>query len=68
MAGLLDGVIMVVESDKVQRDQTRQALQLLRSSNANVIGAVFNKRKKDLPLWLGVEFRRVSIAADASQP
>ena len=46
IAGLLDGVLMVIESDKVQREDARQALRMLRQTNAQVIGAVLNKRRK----------------------
>jgi Mrp family chromosome partitioning ATPase len=52
MAGLLDGVILVVESEKTSRERARMALKLLHGANANVLGVVFNKKRDYVPDWL----------------
>ena len=52
LAGLLDGVILVIESEKVSREKALTTLQQLRSADANVIGVVFNKKRDYVPDWL----------------
>jgi Mrp family chromosome partitioning ATPase len=51
-AGLLDGVLLVVGSEEVDRDVARRAKQLLIEAGANVIGTVFNKHRQHVPTWL----------------
>ena len=52
MAGLLDGVILVVESEKVSREKARAALKMLSNAHANVVGVVLNKKREYVPDWL----------------
>jgi Mrp family chromosome partitioning ATPase len=53
MAGLMDGIILVVEGERTSKERAKAALKLLREANANVIGVVFNKKKDYLPGFLG---------------
>ncbi len=52
LASLLDGVVVVLEQEKVSLQQGRRALDLLEQSSANVIGTVFNKMRDVVPTWL----------------
>lgn len=52
LASLLDGVVVVLEQEKVSLQQGRRALELLEQSSANVIGTVFNKMRDVVPTWL----------------
>jgi len=45
LAGLLDGVVLVVEAERASRDLTRRAAALLTQGNARLLGAVLNKQK-----------------------
>jgi capsular exopolysaccharide synthesis family protein len=50
LASRLDGVLLVVEADRVDRDLGRRTCERLRRANANLLGAVYNKvpgRKKN---------------------
>jgi uncharacterized protein involved in exopolysaccharide biosynthesis/Mrp family chromosome partitioning ATPase len=55
LAGFMDMVFVVVESEKTDRNWLRQAGRLLKQSNTNV-AAVFNKRRQYTPRWLHQEF------------
>jgi capsular exopolysaccharide synthesis family protein len=48
----VDGVVMVVEAEKVRWEVAQRAKTLLEKGNANVIGAVLNKRHYYIPEWL----------------
>jgi MinD-like ATPase involved in chromosome partitioning or flagellar assembly len=48
LAGFMDMVLLVVESEKTDRDIVRQAVSLLSESGAHV-GAVLNKTRNYLP-------------------
>ena len=50
--GVADGLILVVESDKVRREVIDRAREKLLKSGANIICAVLNKRKFYIPRWL----------------
>jgi polysaccharide biosynthesis transport protein len=54
LAGFMDTVMLVVESEKTDRDVVQQANQLLLQSKANVT-AVLNKTKKYIPARLSHE-------------
>ncbi len=51
LAGFMDIVLLVTESEKTDRDALHRATTLLAESNAHV-GAVLNKTKRYLPSWL----------------
>lgn len=52
LAGKLDGVLLVVEAERVRSHVAVKAKQMLEECHAKLIGAVFNKRRKHLPNWL----------------
>lgn len=52
LAQYLDGVIVVIESEKTRIKNADRLLSRLGASNANVIGMVINKHKKYMPGWL----------------
>ncbi len=51
LAGFMDIVLLVVESEKTTRENVQRANTLLAESNAHV-GAVLNKTKNYVPTWL----------------
>jgi hypothetical protein len=51
----MDMVLMVVESEKTDRDVAKRATTLLTDSKASV-AAVLNKRRRYVPAWLLEEF------------
>jgi Mrp family chromosome partitioning ATPase len=52
LAGLLDGVAIVVEAERVHWQAGLRTLARLRQSGAHLIGAVLNKRPNHIPDWL----------------
>ena len=56
VANLADGVIMVVEAERTGWHVVKEARDLLRQANAEILGVVLNKRKFYVPDWL---YRRV---------
>jgi Mrp family chromosome partitioning ATPase len=52
LAGMLDGVLLVVESHRTAEEAAARARQRLLHANANVLGAILNKYRRDLPAWL----------------
>ena len=52
LAGLLDGVLLVVEAERVSGQAARRAKELLRGTEAHLLGAVLNKQREGLPHWL----------------
>ncbi len=54
LAGFMDMVLLVVESEKDQREAIRRATVLLTESNATV-SAVLNKNRSYVPAWLHQE-------------
>jgi Mrp family chromosome partitioning ATPase len=50
---LLDGVLLVVEAEKVQWEVAQRGTASLHAAGANLLGAVMNKRRQHLPGWLG---------------
>jgi capsular exopolysaccharide synthesis family protein len=53
LAGLLDGVVLVIEAERVPLETARRARDLLAQSRAVLSGVVLNKRREHLPRWLG---------------
>lgn len=52
LAGLLDGVLLVLEAERVRRQVAQRARQLLLRAEGNLLGAVLNKRRRYIPQWL----------------
>ncbi len=50
---LLDGVVLVVEAERVQWQVAQRATTSLKSAGVSLLGAVMNKRRQHLPGWLG---------------
>jgi uncharacterized protein involved in exopolysaccharide biosynthesis/Mrp family chromosome partitioning ATPase len=55
LAGFMDMVLLVVESERTGRGVVAEATDLLRDSRANV-AAVLNKNRRFVPRWLHREF------------
>jgi len=55
VARFMDMVLMVVESEKTDRDVAKRATTLLAESKASVAG-ILNKRRRYVPSWLLEEF------------
>ena len=55
LAGFMDMVLMVIESEKTDRDLVKHAMELLAKSNAHV-GAVLNKAKNYVPIAFHQEY------------
>lgn len=51
-ASRLDGTLLVVESERSQRDGAEAARRLLAAANAQLWGVVFNKYRRRAPRWL----------------
>jgi len=49
LAPLVDGVILVVEADVTPVGVANRAVELIRESGANIVGAVLNKRRDYIP-------------------
>jgi len=52
LAGLTDGVIMVLGAEGISWEIAQEAQNLLEQAKANVIGVVLNKQKYHIPEWL----------------
>jgi protein-tyrosine kinase len=52
LAGKLDGVLLVIESELSDGRAALRTKQQLIEANANLLGVVLNKRRKDVPNWL----------------
>jgi uncharacterized protein involved in exopolysaccharide biosynthesis/Mrp family chromosome partitioning ATPase len=52
LASQVNGVILVVEAEKVRWEVARQAKEFLGQTNANIFGAVLNKRQFHIPEWM----------------
>lgn len=51
-AGLLHGVVLVMEAERTHAQAAAQAREHLVHAQANVLGAILNKRPQHLPGWL----------------
>ncbi len=47
-----DGLVWVIESERVRWEVARRAKQKLLDANINIIGVVINRRKYHIPQWL----------------
>jgi Mrp family chromosome partitioning ATPase len=52
LAGLLDGVCLVVEAERIRAEVALRTKELLTRSGANLVGAVMNKQPRHVPNWL----------------
>jgi len=52
LAGLCDGVVLVVEAERLRWEVLREAKAQLLKWNANTLGVVLNKRRFPIPEWL----------------
>ncbi|MHC4752286.1 MAG: GumC family protein [Planctomycetota bacterium] len=52
LAGLCDGVVLVVEAERLRWEVAQNTKEQLLNSNANVLGVVLNKRRFHIPEWL----------------
>ena len=52
LASVLDGVVLVVEAERVRWEVASRVHELLLRSRANVLGVVLNKRRFHIPNWL----------------
>jgi Mrp family chromosome partitioning ATPase len=52
MAGLLSGVLLVIEAEGTHSEAARRAQQNLSQAQANVLGVIMNKRTQHIPGWL----------------
>ncbi len=48
----LDGILLVVEAERLRRQVVMRAKQQLENNDANVLGVVFNKRQYHVPNWI----------------
>jgi Mrp family chromosome partitioning ATPase len=51
-AGLLHGVLLVIESERTDCRAAARAKQVLNQARANVLGVILNKHVRHLPRWL----------------
>jgi len=49
---LSDGVILVVEAERVRWEVAKSSKERLENMNANILGAILNKRRFHIPEWL----------------
>ncbi|UCC45178.1 MAG: hypothetical protein JSU65_04485, partial [Candidatus Zixiibacteriota bacterium] len=52
LAGLCDGLVLVVEAERARREVARQAKRELLRWKADIVGVVLNKRRFYIPKWL----------------
>ena len=48
----LDGILLVVEAERLRRQVVMRAQQQLENNDAKVLGVVFNKRQYHVPNWI----------------
>lgn len=51
-APLLDGVVLVVESERVRWQVAARGIELLEQAGSQVLGTVINKQREYIPQWL----------------
>jgi Mrp family chromosome partitioning ATPase len=49
LAGLLDGILLVVEAERIRADAARRQKELLVRANARLLGAVLVKERQHIP-------------------
>jgi protein-tyrosine kinase len=52
LAPRVDGVIMVLESERTRWEVAENARQRIKAANGNILGVLLNKRKYYIPNWL----------------
>ena len=52
IAGIMDGVVLVVEAEKTRWEVANKARNALLLADSNVIGTILNKRQFHIPEWL----------------
>lgn len=52
LGGLVDGVILVIEAERVRWEVVQHARDRLTQGNVDILGAVLNKRQYHVPRWL----------------
>jgi len=51
LAGALEGVLLVIEAERVRWEEAERVKSLLAGARAKLLGAVLNKRRQYLPRW-----------------
>lgn len=51
-AGLLSGVLLVIEAERTRLETAARAKQRLIDARANVLGVILNKHRQHMPSWL----------------
>ena len=51
-APLLDGVVLVIESERVRWQVAARGIELLEQAGSQVLGTVINKQQEYIPQWL----------------
>ena len=49
---LVDGVLFVVEAERMRWQVIQQTQQQLTNANVNILGVILNKRKHHIPKWI----------------
>ena len=52
----MDGVLLVIEAGKTQREVAKRAVDLLKEGGVNLIGVVLNNAKKVLPYYYDYKY------------
>jgi Mrp family chromosome partitioning ATPase len=52
LAGLLDGVLLVVEAGRVRLDTVQRVKDLLTGAGARLMGGILNKQRDGAPAWV----------------
>lgn len=52
LARRLDGIVLVVQSERIRCEVAQRTLENLQRAGANVVGTVLNKRPQHIPEWL----------------
>lgn len=61
LAPLVDGIILVVEANKTQRDQLLYAERTIESAKGKILGHVLNRRTYVIPDWLSRKMEAISL-------
>lgn len=52
LSSFMDGVIIIIEAERIRREITMRLIERLKDSNANIIGVVLNKTKFYIPKFI----------------
>jgi Mrp family chromosome partitioning ATPase len=61
LASLVDGVVLVVEANRTQKDQFLYAEQAIENAGGRILGHVLNKRTYVIPDWLHRRMESVGL-------